>query len=49
MRAQHGSIAALLVLAVSRDAVWVGGLIAEAGSAGHTTSTVGVARYVLAQ
>jgi hypothetical protein len=34
-------------LAVSHDAVWVAGLIAEAGAAGHTVSTVGVARYVI--
>lgn len=35
-------------LAVGHDAVWVGGLIAEAGSAGHPTATIGVARYVIA-
>lgn len=34
-------------LAVSRDAVWVAGLIAEAGAADRTVSTVGVARYVI--
>jgi hypothetical protein len=34
-------------LAVSHDAIWVGGLIAEAGAPGHTTPTVGVARYAL--
>jgi hypothetical protein len=35
-------------LAVSRGAIWVGGLIAEAGSGAATTPTLGVARYVLA-
>jgi hypothetical protein len=36
-------------LAVSRDAIWVAGLIAEAGAPDQTVSTVGVARYVLAR
>ncbi|HSR98722.1 MAG TPA: hypothetical protein VLM79_16815 [Kofleriaceae bacterium] len=34
-------------LAVSHDAIWVAGLIAEAGAPGHTVSTVGVARYLI--
>lgn len=34
-------------LAVSHDALWFAGVIAEAGAADHTVSTVGVARYAL--
>jgi hypothetical protein len=34
-------------LAVSHEAIWVAGIIAEAGAAGSTTSTVGIARYVI--
>jgi hypothetical protein len=34
-------------LAVGRDEVWVGGLIAEAGAADRTVSSVGVAHWVL--
>ena len=35
-------------LAVSHDAIWVAGLIAEAGRTGETTPAVGIARYVIA-
>jgi len=46
-----GGVHAMLLsgLAVTRDAVWVAGLIAEAGAAGATTPSVGVARYVIAR
>ncbi len=39
----------LLDLAVTSDAIWIAGDIAEAGSGTETTSTVGVARYVIAK
>ncbi|NVB79242.1 MAG: hypothetical protein HOV81_12645 [Kofleriaceae bacterium] len=35
-------------LAVTSDSIWVGGSIAEAGTATTTTPTVGVARYIIA-
>lgn len=35
-------------LAVTSEAIWVAGTIADAGPEGSTTSTVGIARYVLA-
>jgi hypothetical protein len=40
---------ALSDLAITRDAVWVAGLIAEAGAGASKVSTVGVARYVIAR
>jgi hypothetical protein len=36
-------------LAVTRDDIWVAGLIAEAGATGATTPTVGIARFVIAR
>lgn len=36
-------------IAVTSDAIWIGGTIAEAGAAGQLTSTIGVARYVIAK
>lgn len=36
-------------LAIGRDAIWVGGLIAEAGSGDRAIPSIGVARYVLAR
>jgi hypothetical protein len=42
----HASL--LTGLAVTHDAIWVSGLIAEAGSGANATPTVGVARYVIA-
>jgi hypothetical protein len=39
----------LASVAVTSDAIWVGGSIAEAGAAGALTSTIGVARYAIAK
>lgn len=39
----------LLDLAVTSDAIWIAGDIAEAGTADQATSTVGIARYVIAR
>jgi hypothetical protein len=39
----------VLDIAVTSDAIWIAGDIAEAGSGGQTTSTVGIARYVIAK
>ena len=36
-------------LAIARDAIWVGGLIAEVGSKDRALPSAGVARYVLAR
>ena len=46
-----GGVHAILLtgLAVSHDAVWVAGVIAEAGAPGATTPTVGIARYAIAR
>jgi hypothetical protein len=46
-----GGVHAILLsgLAVARDAIWVGGVIAEAGAPGKTVPTVGIARYVRAR
>jgi hypothetical protein len=34
-------------LAIARDAIWVGGLVAEVGSKDRASPSVGIARYVL--
>jgi hypothetical protein len=46
-----GGVHAILLsgLAVGRDAIWVGGLIADAGEPGEAVPTVGIARYVRAR
>jgi hypothetical protein len=44
-----GGVAAIGVsdLAISRDAIWIGGLIAEAGAGDATVQSAGVARYAI--
>jgi len=36
-------------LAIGRDAIWVGGLVAEAGGGGRMPPSIGIARYALAR
>jgi hypothetical protein len=45
-----GGVHAVLLtdIAITSDAIWIGGLIAEAGPESSLTSSVGIARYAIA-